>query len=115
MICLLTGARRGELCRVQWDYLSEDRKAFTLLRTKTENDIIVPVTPQIAAAIALARDALTRTDETSRIERLCRELDRNLLMSEDFVRYLNSPIFEIGPFRLRGFPRPQLVFGLPDA
>jgi adenylate cyclase len=50
---------------------------------------------------------------TSRIERLCRELDRNLLMSEDFVRNLDSPVFEIGPFRLRGFPRPQLVFGLP--
>jgi adenylate cyclase len=50
---------------------------------------------------------------TSRIERLCRELDRNLLMSEDFVRNLDSPVLEIGPFRLRGFPRPQLVFGLP--
>ncbi len=61
-ICLLTGARRGELSRVQWDYLSEDVKAFTLLRTKTENGIIVPVTPQIAAALALARDALTNTD-----------------------------------------------------
>jgi len=51
---------------------------------------------------------------TSRIERLCRELDRNLLMSEDFVRNLDSPVFEIGPFRLRGVPRPQLVFGLPN-
>jgi adenylate cyclase len=49
---------------------------------------------------------------TSRIEQLCRELDRNLLMSEDFVRNLDSPVFEIGAFRLRGFPRPQLVFGL---
>jgi adenylate cyclase len=49
---------------------------------------------------------------TSRIERLCRELDRNLLMSEDFVRNLDSPVFEIGAFRLRGFPRPQLVFGM---
>jgi adenylate cyclase len=52
---------------------------------------------------------------TSRIERLCRELDRNLLMSEDFVRNLDSPVFEIGPFGLRGFPRPQLVFGLPTS
>jgi adenylate cyclase len=47
---------------------------------------------------------------TSRIERLCRELDRNLLMSEDFVGNLDSPVFEIGSFRLRGFPRPQPVF-----
>lgn len=50
---------------------------------------------------------------TSRIERLCRELDRNLLMSEDFARYLDSPMLEIGHFRLRGFSRMQLLFGLP--
>ena len=48
---------------------------------------------------------------TSRIERLCRELDRNLIMSEDFVRYLNSPLSEIGCFRLRGFSRMQLLSG----
>jgi GSH-dependent disulfide-bond oxidoreductase len=46
---------------------------------------------------------------------LCRELDRNLIMSEDFVRYLDSPMFEIGYFRLRGFSRTQLLFGLPTA
>src|SRR5262249_45825833 len=50
---------------------------------------------------------------TSRIERLCRELDRNLIMSEDFVRYLDSPVSEIGYFHLRGFSRMQLLFGLP--
>ena len=48
---------------------------------------------------------------TSRIERLCRELDRNLIMSEDFVRYLDSPVSEIGYFHLRGFSRMQLLFG----
>jgi adenylate cyclase len=52
---------------------------------------------------------------TSRIERLCRELDRNLLISEDFARYLGSPMFEIGYFSLRGFSRTQLLFGLPTA
>jgi adenylate cyclase len=52
---------------------------------------------------------------TSRIERLCRELDRNLLMSEDFARYLDSPMLEIGYYRLRGFSRTQLLFGLPTA
>jgi adenylate cyclase len=52
---------------------------------------------------------------TSRIERLCRELDRSLIMSEDFARYLNSPVYEIGYFRLRGFSRTQLLFGLPTA
>jgi adenylate cyclase len=52
---------------------------------------------------------------TSRIERLCRELDRNLIMSEHFVRYLDSPVFEIGNFRLRGFSRTQRLFGLSTA
>ena len=49
---------------------------------------------------------------TSRIERLCRELDRDLIMSEDFARHLDSPVFEIGHFRLRGLSRNQLLFGL---
>jgi hypothetical protein len=40
---------------------------------------------------------------TSGIERLCRELDRNLIMSEHFVRDLDSPVFEIGNFRLQRF------------
>jgi class 3 adenylate cyclase len=44
---------------------------------------------------------------TSRIERLCRDLDRNLIMSEDFVDYLDSPACEIGYFRLRGFSQMQ--------
>jgi class 3 adenylate cyclase len=52
---------------------------------------------------------------TSRIERLCRELARNLIMSEDFVQYLDSSVIEIGHFRLRGFSRMQLLFGLPTA
>jgi adenylate cyclase len=50
---------------------------------------------------------------TSRIERLNRELDRQLIMSEAFVRYLDLPMFEIGHFRLRGFSRMQLLYGLP--
>ena len=52
---------------------------------------------------------------TSRIERLCGELARNLIMSEDFVQYLDSSVTEIGHFRLRGFSRMQLLFGLPTA
>jgi hypothetical protein len=31
------------------------------------------------------------------------------------ARYLDSPMFEIGYFRLRGFSRMQLLFGLPTA
>jgi adenylate cyclase len=52
---------------------------------------------------------------TSRIERLCRELDRELLMSGEFVGLLQQPMFEIGHFALRGVPQMQLLFGLPPA
>jgi adenylate cyclase len=51
---------------------------------------------------------------TSRIERLCRELDRQLIMSGVFAGHLQLPMFEIGHFALRGVPQMQLLFGLPD-
>src|SRR5258708_23666843 len=50
---------------------------------------------------------------TSRIERLCRELGRHLIMSGVFVAHLQQPMFEIGHFDLRGFTHMQLLFGLP--
>ena len=52
---------------------------------------------------------------TSRIERICREIGRDLIMSADFQALLNEPCFEIGHFDLRGFARKQLLFGLPDS
>ncbi len=50
---------------------------------------------------------------TSRIERLCRELGRSLIMSGEFVTHLKQPMFEIGHFALRGFTQMQLLFGPP--
>ena len=50
---------------------------------------------------------------TSRIERLCRELERVLIMSEHFVEHLDRPVWEIGAFELRGFSRMQRLFELP--
>jgi adenylate cyclase len=52
---------------------------------------------------------------TSRIERLCRELDQQLIMSGVFVRHLQLPMFKIGHFMLRGFPQMQPLYGLPSA
>jgi adenylate cyclase len=49
---------------------------------------------------------------TSRIERICREIDRELIMSADFVALLDEPVTAIGHFDLRGFTRKQLLFGL---
>jgi adenylate cyclase len=50
---------------------------------------------------------------TSRIERLCRELDRHLIMSESFVQALGRPMWELGAFDLRGFSRMQRLYELP--
>jgi adenylate cyclase len=50
---------------------------------------------------------------TSRIERLCRELDRSLIMSEAFAETLRHPMWEIGHFELRGFSKMQRLFELP--
>jgi adenylate cyclase len=50
---------------------------------------------------------------TARIERLCRELDRSLIMSEAFAETLSQPTWEIGHFELRGFSKMQRLFELP--
>jgi adenylate cyclase len=50
---------------------------------------------------------------TARIERLCRELDRSLIMSEAFSDTLHRPMWEIGHFELRGFSKMQRLFELP--
>ena len=50
---------------------------------------------------------------TARIERLCRELDRTLIMSEAFAETLHRPMWEIGHFELRGFAKMQRLFELP--
>jgi adenylate cyclase len=50
---------------------------------------------------------------TSRIERLCRELDRHLILSEAFAEAVDRPLWELGAFELRGFSRMQRLFELP--
>jgi adenylate cyclase len=50
----------------------------------------------------------------SRIEQFCRELDRELIMSEPFVDVLGQPMWELGSFELRGFSRLYRLFELPD-
>ncbi len=51
---------------------------------------------------------------TSRIERLCREIGRPLIMSGDFATLLETDTHEIGHFHLRGFARMQMLFGLAE-
>ena len=52
MVDLLTGARPGELARCRWQDLSDD--ALTIGDAKAGNDIVIPLTPAIRGALALA-------------------------------------------------------------
>lgn len=48
----------------------------------------------------------------SRLELLCKDIGRPLLMTDTFAAEITDPVFEIGHFELRGFRRHQPVFGL---
>lgn len=48
----------------------------------------------------------------SRLELLCKDVGRPLLMTDTFAAEITDPVFEIGHFELRGFRRHQPVFGL---
>ena len=55
-------------------------------------------------------------NEASRIAALCRQLDRNLIMSEAFAELCPPPrrggLLALGRYALRGVARPQMLFGL---
>ncbi len=118
-----------EVCRLALDAAREGLAALAksnLARSNANADLI-----ELHAGLALhhgqasygnigAGDRLDFTvigpdvNLTSRIERICREIGRNLIMSADFAALLDEPCFEIGHFDLRGFARKQLLFGLLD-
>jgi adenylate cyclase len=50
----------------------------------------------------------------ARIEGLCRELDRPLIASRALASPCGSKLVSLGKHSLRGFAKPQEVFGLPD-
>jgi len=50
----------------------------------------------------------------SRIEHFCRELDRQLIMSEAFAERVDRPVWELGHFSLRGFSKIHRLFELPE-
>ncbi|CAO4175690.1 adenylate/guanylate cyclase domain-containing protein [Methylorubrum aminovorans] len=51
-------------------------------------------------------------NEASRIERLCDELGRPLLLSDAFARRCSTPLVAVGEFALRGVGRKQRIWGL---
>src|SRR6516225_4843872 len=48
----------------------------------------------------------------SRLELLCKDVGRPLLMTDAFAGEVAAPVFEIGHFELRGFRQHQSVYGL---
>ncbi len=50
----------------------------------------------------------------SRIQDLCRGLNRPLLASKAFASPCGSMLVPLGKFDLAGFPEPQEIYGLPD-
>jgi adenylate cyclase len=48
----------------------------------------------------------------SRLELLCKEVGRPLLMTDNFAVEVTEPVIEIGHFELRGFRRHQAVYAL---
>lgn len=50
----------------------------------------------------------------SRIQGLCRGLNRPLLSSRAFASPCGSLLVPLGKFELAGFPEPQEIYGLPD-
>jgi len=50
----------------------------------------------------------------SRIEGLCKGLNRPLLASKAFASPCGSSLVPLGQFQLAGFPEPQEIYGLPD-
>jgi adenylate cyclase len=50
----------------------------------------------------------------SRIQDLCRGLNRPLLASKSFASPCGSMLVPLGRFDLSGFPEPQEIYGLPD-
>jgi adenylate cyclase len=51
----------------------------------------------------------------SRLEGLCRPLERSVLISGDFAAQVQAPLVALGDHQLRGIAAPCAVFTLPDA
>jgi len=115
----------AEACRLAFDAAQDGIAAI-----EQSNKGLANGAPQLSAGFALhygtvaygnigTNDRLDFTvigrdvNLTSRIERLCRELGRPLIMSGAFAGKLKEPMFEIGHFALRGFSEMQLLFGRP--
>ena len=50
----------------------------------------------------------------ARIEKIAGRLNRSVIASTEFVRHVDAPWSDLGPFAVAGFAAPERVYGLPD-
>jgi integrase len=74
MVNLLTGARPGELSRTRWQDVDPRARTLTIGDAKAGNDIPVPLTVEIVAALRLARDAQPKAKRSDLIFPGCNQV-----------------------------------------
>jgi hypothetical protein len=57
LFCLLSGCRPGEVARLRWIDIHDNEQTLTVPNAKAGADIVLPISPEIAYAIRMARDA----------------------------------------------------------
>jgi integrase len=80
LFCLLTGARPGEAAGIKLNDIDTDGRMFVIRNAKAGADIHLPVTPEIAMAIALAVNADMKphheVEETDLVFPGCRQISQ---------------------------------------
>ncbi len=56
LTALLTGTRPGELARLRWANVKHNERNLVIGKAKAGQDIVIPITEEIAAALQMARD-----------------------------------------------------------
>lgn len=54
-------------------------------------------------------------NRTARLEGLTKELGRNLLVSAEFVRWIEAPVCSLGFHPMKGVKAPQEVFAVKES
>ena len=56
LVGLLVGPRPGELARLRWADVRDNERSLTIAKAKAGQDIVIPISEEIDAAFAMARD-----------------------------------------------------------